>query len=475
MRMGCFQKIAFAVMVFALTEFSFFHTSANGSEPQVFWGISFVGGGSPFTTHKDFYLAGKHLHQAFDSFGIHGSDRFEFFGQDRETACYREFGSEFEKRYDAAIRAFLNSNGDCTKAAPIFSWFKNSVSPRTVCQTPKFTVSVYRGVGDVDETHDADSVKELLDLDGDGKSDFRGPADAEALMTALDEIAARAKANDHLYVGLTGHGSYAELVGGGNSRVYASLLSEKLNALAQAGVIIHADVLACKSGSFIDRLTRSDLDGAICGSASARADVIAVDGSPYDFPDSYSENFAKYGSQLKAFACSLASDTSNAPYSSLDKVIVAWETKQTPEFLSHLSVEVGRSAETDEGQLRQQLIASYREIFVKTLKDCRGADTEFDERLNESMKKHAELLKCLDDPTFRYSQRDRESWRSFFKIREGDQGSNYPVQMMDRHLRFLRHADSGSLGEFKKAYCCLSFDFKQRTMPDLCKSTKSPF
>ena len=459
------------------------------------WGVSFVGGGRIAQTYESFYNGGKHFHDALVSFGVPDSHRYEFFGQGGENVCYVTSDPDEDKKDEAAKDAFMASPNDCSKAIPVIDSFESDGKMIRVCSKSTYTVRVPKGPWYVTEERKTGIVENTRDYDGDGKEDVRGPADPKALMDALDEITKNGKAGQHVLLTLIDHGNGHDLEGtieGGDGKfgtIYSISLARKLGALAAKGLIVHVDVEACASGVFVDALTRSQSAGAVCGSASTRSNITSLLGDPSDFPDSYPANFAKYGSQIKAFACSLVSDTVNTPYSSLDKFITDWESTQSQDFLTHCKTETGLgdisvtfeklartfNAGDTETQLRRKLLQSYRDTFVKTLKDCQAVDEDLESRVADRRKLDGALLKCLSDSTtLPYSKSTKDELRELFQARMGNPAptgtvvADYSGQMVNRHLRFLSNADAGHLDGFKKLYCCLAYDFKAKKAPDLC-------
>jgi len=456
------SRLIFLALLYSFSIFISELDVANAQDNRV-WAISITGGGEIKDTSVDFHEVAKQFHETYKALGVKDDQLFEYFGQDDETQCYSRKKQSVIEQIDKSIKAFNADPTNCAKAEPIFKSWSAAVPQETIC-----TKSPEKGF----------IKKNLADLDDDKKNDIKGPATKENFHGVLATITKSVKKGDHLYFSLRDHGfklssSWLIQLGDG-AGVNITTLRKLFDKLNEIGVVIHLDVQACYSGGFTQGLTKTTGSAVVCSTASTDPNFLGY-GSVDTFDYLYPQDFRTYGNQLSAFACSFAKDYDNRPYSSLDTVVERWEQKQQKNEVTIPTCDAVKDLKSLDEQVkefskiidsteslakeRRELLDAYQESFASVAKKC-AKDRSKGVKFNKDLSACVDKTKSLDDSI-------EQSIKESLNV---ELGEKYNIQMINRHLRFLKNADAAALNEFRKTFCCLSFEPKSGKMHKMCKS-----
>ncbi len=467
----------------------------NNEAKAKLWGVNIIGGGSVDSTYQEFYDTGKLTHEALTSFQVPNERLFEYFGQPK-THCYSQDPEESEaerKKEEFELNNFLKNTSDCSKLKPMAGKLLAPSADETqnqVCSEPPAT-----------------HTKNLLNFDGGENPQIRGPASLQNTEDAFTQVIEKSQKNDHVYINFTDHGyrinnqslfllrmklgfllgSFKKptgtswyqddvIVGLGDESEFLTnaYFRDVISSLAKKGVTVHLNIQSCFSGEFAT-LTKTAGQTPACVTTDSDSHSVSV--RQFQFGTSVTPSFGslfptyvkKYGSQLNAFACALAQDFSNRPNSSIDSVIDNWEKPHSSVDLSEC-VLFKNITETEEriaaiaqdvnlALFRKELIEVYKSEFVDLLMKCSHDRSKW-EKIAKGIASCASDKKVGVDPTL--VNYVKEAWG-------GDIGEKYELAMLNRHMKFLLNADENSLKEFKTAFCCLAYNFKNNTSPSICK------
>jgi hypothetical protein len=299
----------------------------------------------------------------------------------------------------------------------------------------------------------------------------------------IEEFLKRMKKGDHVFIEINGHGLHINTpdfngltvaLGTAKEKISAEHLATLVKTLADEGVKVHLSVNACYSGGFNQTISEisSIPSGAVCTTASVNANTISMIASGKTdtptFDTVFNQNLATYHNQLQAFACSLAIDNWNNPESTLD-LIVRGQPLDAPQVEARPpcnqnnnsapapeSIITDTLSEVNKQQLRQDIIASFNNDFVRTLEGCklRAGGPSLRSR----------MAQCLDQV-----QGNKEFKKDIGDLLKQEAGDDYRKHLVANHLHFLQNADGDKIRRYRDAYCCLRYDLKTGAMPDFCK------
>jgi hypothetical protein len=438
---------------------SLFSAEVGYSANTSLWSIDITGGEGPDTL-LSFYQSAQQRFTAMKNFGVPEKQRFELFGR-KGSACYSSPTAAANEALTQERAAFLAQPNDCSKAAPIFVEFTAPSTPTLMC---------------------SDSKHNVLDLDGDGKTDVTSIADTKNFLNDINKVISQAKKGDHLALNLNDHGQklppdyWGVGFGDMGDGISVDQLKPLLAKLQAKGVIVHLDVQACYSGGFVALSDSDNQNAPICTTTSADANVMGYGADalfPTTFDGTYQKNIQQYGNQLQAFACSVAEDSVNRPITTLDQIVNAWEKSQPPTSLSNcepvsnlagVQQQVSGFIDTigkDDASnaARAALISAYNDTFVKAFASC-ATDHNSDVKLVQGLKS------CLSDPQAKLDSSLQNLFGTF--LNQGTPNDFY-LSTINRQLRFLKLASNDQLAKFKNAFCCLSYNMNTGDSPAVCK------
>jgi len=109
-------------------------------------------------------------------------------------------------------------------------------------------------------------------------------------------------------------------------------------------------------------------------------------------------------------------------------------------------------------QLRRDLLQAYQQHFVSVVEACH------EDRKSE-VAYSDQLAQCVKHPDAKVPE-STQAW--LYDAYVYPRAESYDVDTMQRHLRFLKTADSNSLLMFKRAFCCMSYNLKTGKNLPLC-------
>lgn len=439
-----------------------------GFAPRVFT-LNVVGGGPDGETLQSFYRIGAAMHRSFKELEI-PKNRMILYAGEGDRKCYSRIKKQVALDDRSKQVDFSDDLNDCSKAKILIQDFFADDDSELVCNQPP-----------------AAELLDLDDFDGDGKKDVRGlatSANVAAAFKGLLNPASGPRGGDHLFVNLNDHGSMPSSavpdwhiwLGPKKDTLSATTLASELKPFTDRGVIVHLNVEACYSGGF-NKLTDVSGRGAtscVVTDSDAKSIATTIAGGPTEtFDLRYAREIGQKRSQLRAFACALGGDADNRPRTSLDFIVEDWEAQaatgaglpkcEIQGNLSGLSKQIDKLLESlaqtrMPGDERGALIKAYKRNFADLVASC-ARDRKDEQAYAQALKR------CLKEGKM---ELDASMANQMLQIVGEDLGEPYDVQMIARHLRFLRNADAVSLSQFRKAFCCLSYDLKTGESPDVC-------
>jgi len=457
------------------------------------WAVGLTSGGDTNATYEEFYQASKYFYSAAASFGVPVEHSMHFFGSigpdgKGQRAYSRPAMSEAVTQEMAKTLARLATalgQIDCRAFPPSIPDQQNWERGYEKDQEWLINlISTHQGREVVIQNPDGSS---LSDLTGGGGDDFSGYATKENLLQSLNTVAKNAHSGDHLLLQVAGHGLkdsensapvWKVVLRNNAAGEPTEVITDEefkpiLRSLEAKGVEVHLTVEACYSGGFT-RLTDFTPSGGTCVATVAAKDTPGLAGKDKIFPN-LSKNALSQGSQLKSFACGIASDQVNEPITSLDEVIeranaqksgiASIANPETPEF----------------SRLRQGLIEAYKSSFVATYQSCLPSDVVGQSQAiaeNPTLRLVDAALANMDQCK-KVTPPDDYNWngdlvlnvlKAFSKNLHVSprSGPSFAIQMIARHLGFLENADRDGLTAFKRAFCCLDFDPRSGVSPSVC-------
>lgn len=425
------------------------------------WSVDVVAGRNG-STEVDDPPSARLRFAAAKEFGVADNQNVTLFGGSKAPICYSSDTPQELEKIGKQRTDFLQTPISCDKAAPLFQYMMNA-APR--------------------ENHCSSDSDYFLDFDKDGKSDVQGPATSSGLRSSLRSVLQSAPPGSHLMLNIRGHGistgrppvSAVNLGNPGDS-LSANDLKPLLAQLSSKGITVHLDVQACYSGGFTSLSRVNSAMAPVCVTADSDSKIVGYGADALiknTFDVSYQSHFLKYGSQLKAFACSAGADTVNQPNNSLDQVVKRWEKSQSASSLGKFEPvtdladsnrqmsELATIVNQDDPLYSQRaaLISAYKENFLIIMKEC-SQNRESEVALLKG------LLSCVQHPE---AKLDKSSASYIEDFLNQPSGVGYDLTMINHHLRFLKFADLTHLTEYKAAFCCLAYDMRTGEVPHFCK------
>lgn len=477
------------------------------AQPKLY-SISVTGGGSPDSTSEDFFVATKNHHALSKKIPFYSSQTF--FGSEAGGYCYAKDDADVINRVNRVWSDLKKNPSQCSATSKDYQ-----------------TILSYF-LGAYDRRASVHCKASNADLDGDQKSDVAGHATPDNLFSALDfeKNHKEAKTGDHLYLTLQDHGENHDprdpqiVLGWYGQAVKLSELRPRLAALTKKGITVHLDTFACYSGGFAPLSDLADKNAPLCTVSMTDSDHMAwsaiVPGDrSNNFDLAYIDALGKGRSQLGAFACAMARDTLNRPYSSLDWVVDQWRTTSahsqskgsvdTCEIVTNLQkldsevsdyIKIVGASDSVE-RLRVDLLKAYQKEFVEQARVCATFFRSTKESLNQALltciKKAgldnldaltAEALGAVNKDKDKGKGADRDTFELLLATKNGQadskareylfdsmgttSGEEYDKQRINEHLKFLASADVKSLEKFKREFCCLGFNPSTGSQPEVC-------
>ncbi len=486
----------------------------NTSHASDNWFLSIVGG-SGDEVSKDIYDGSVQVYRAGKSLGISDSKLITLLG-DNGTFCYLKPDQNIAEDNRKALEAFQKNPKDCKLANSIFhaelgdfgqgptnnfSPFVKRPNVTLVCQgdpvkpidakSTNIRNQLDRDISEIyQKLYSGRQLTNLFDLAGDGRSHVNGSATHSEIDKQINTVIESVKNNaeqessHHIFLDISDHGMKSEQgwsIGLSNGEEITNIqLQNIVDRLNGAGITVHINAEACNSGGFNNIKTKSNEEKnsniGVCTTSDTDEDTPAAgsnDPIHQVFAFNFHRNFAKYGSQLTGFACSLGQDSWNRPQTSLDKIVSDWMSRQsgqsqqmttsncnkTPNSLVYY-MQLGKtlvdSLLNPKEKLRKSLILEFQNSFEQIYRQC-SENREMEVQLAN------DLNACLPASDLPFSV--RELLQTAYTAAKG---IHYDTMLIESHKRFLAKADHWDLEKYRKVFCCLAYDFKTGKVPEIC-------
>jgi hypothetical protein len=498
---------------------------ASGTSAQAedrIWAISATGGVSPDETHYGMYLDSQAADHFFQD--IKPTYTYELFGRisknNSPLSCYANPGFVSSLPPDppelTAAEKTITDGGfkSCPKEASntvlnltgqqILDYYNAKVKVPVTCNR-QLTSQEQAKLGSTITV----TVQPGLEKQTTNPNETDLPAQTGTFLTSLAKIktqiqtakTANPETSDEVFISMSDHGSTDDSTGAHPTqwRVYFNGiddyitdadLQKALKSLSDDHIRVHLDVDACFSGGF-NHLTKADSDlNSVCVLTSSDSNTVGVDPvSASNDPNAMTlaRAMSSYGNQLQAEACYLAGSKLNVPQSSLDQIAQNWRAgnptgvPQCPPDASLKDVETqfedlnstvaGNSPEKERGDLMN----AYRNSFLKTVESCTGVQKntgDFSDQIDNAAGFGAWARACVQQGVIANNPRVQAAMMLFGTVKkiESHIEINYAAQVVGNHLQFLKNAPIDKIREFKRAFCCLSYNFKTHSTPEICNA-----
>ncbi len=455
------------------------------------WGLSIVGGDDYRDIFQNFYDDGVlGRNEWMKEFGIPADRRQILFGN-KSSACFGVTQGLDQERVERMNARLEKNSGDCVAIGDYLQMMMGDRATNVVCD-----LSSKQFIAD-QKKFQPQPARNLLDLDGDGENEVTGNSEGPNVKRALEQLMHQTQPGDHVILSMNDHGIKEEgvwkfILPGWDffkkKRIHLSpkYLKKHFDQLNANGVTVHLDVEACYSGGFSLQLTELNLKSPTCVVALADSESPGAVSASGDFSSFYSKDMKKYGDSLRAFSCALAEDQLNRPNTSLDVIVREWEKKhpatrecaecghvseamnQGPvsRFASRM-IEVFHAATPQSAPLREQLLAAFRENIQKVAIACKPTYLFSNPEENDKAFNKA-VLACLTNDAAIKTQLTppiTEMLKNYFS---SETQTPYVENLLKQHVRFLTEAAPADLDQYKKAMCCLGYNFKTKKNLGFC-------